>query len=106
MPAQVFKAYTDPLEHSQLQDKVSVGWLTWPATVDLFLAAPPGQSSFKPWESAGQEMISAVRKEVTNKDFWESLSKYYSEENHANVATQDNISCVKSICAQLFSPAF
>ncbi|KAL5535214.1 BLM3_1 [Sanghuangporus sanghuang] len=87
------KAVIEP----HLQDKTSVGWLTWPATVDFFLAAPPGQSAFKPWESASQEMISAVRKEVANKDFWKSLSKYYAEENHANVATQDNISCVKSI---------
>lgn len=33
--------------------------------------------------------------------YWEQLAVYYSEENHETNITQDNVSCVKSICEVL-----
>ncbi|KAH8120571.1 ARM repeat-containing protein [Phellopilus nigrolimitatus] len=87
------KAFLEPI----LQDKANVGWLAWPEHVELYLAAPPGKSCFKPWEPASQEMVAAVREVVLNEKFWKSLSGRFAEENHATVITQDNISCVKSI---------
>ncbi|KAI5124439.1 hypothetical protein M0805_008323 [Coniferiporia weirii] len=87
------KARLEPI----LQDKAIAGWLAWPAHVELFLAAPLGESCLKPWEPASQEMIAAVRETVTTEKFWKTLSGYFAEENHADSAVQDNISCVKSI---------
>ena len=81
-----------------LQDKAPEGWLAWPKTPDLFLAAPAGDSMFKPWETASQGMVTAVREVALTKEYWTKLSGHFAEENHADVATQDNISCVKSIC--------
>lgn len=43
-------------------------------------------------------MIKAVRDLTTSEEFWKALGGFFAEENHADSATQDNISCVKSIC--------
>lgn len=81
-----------------LQDKAIVGWLSWPAHVELYLAAPSGKSSLLPWSPDSNEMIKAVRDLTTSEEFWKALGGFFAEENHADSATQDNISCVKSIC--------
>ena len=47
-------------------------------------------------------MISAVREIATSEEYWKSLSSHFAEENHANVATQDDISCVKSLCQPVY----
>ena len=84
--------------HSTLQDKLSTGWLAWPAHVELFLAPPRSKSCFKPWEAPSQAGIQAVRDVVLNARFWKALSIHYAEENHNEVTTADNIALVKSIC--------
>lgn len=66
--------------------------------MELFLAPPPDSSCFLPWDSVSQDMVTAVREVTTKETFWENLSNHFAEENHAEVTTQDNISCVKSIC--------
>ena len=81
-----------------LQDKGSVGWLTWPKSVERFKVAAAGKSPFLPWEERSQEMLAAVQEAAGSEDYWKKLTKYFAEENHANVATQDNISCAKSLC--------
>ena len=81
-----------------LQDKAIVGWLAWPAHVELYLAAPPGKSSLLPWDPQSKGMNEIVRDIALTEAFWKALSGFFAEENHADSATQDNISCVKSIC--------
>ena len=43
-------------------------------------------------------MNNAVREIATSEAFWKALGGFFAEENHADSATQDNISCIKSIC--------
>lgn len=88
-----------------LQDKGWTGWLTWPKEIELFLAPPPGDYALKNWDLKSAEMIQAVREIATTAQYWEDLSVHFSEENHADVATQDNISCVKSICKAYYKTA-
>ena len=84
--------------NSMLQDKATVGWLTWPKEIELFLAPPSGDYVLKNWDSKSAEMVDAVREITTSTKYWEELSVHFAEENQSDVATQDNISSVKSIC--------
>ena len=55
-------------------------------------------STFAPWDESSQDAIDILRQAVNTSSFWESLSTYYSEENHETAIIQDDVSCVKSIC--------
>ena len=61
---------------------------------------PPDEtkSTFAPWDESSQDAIDILRQVTNSASFWESLSTYYSEENHETFIIQDNVSCVKSIC--------
>ena len=37
-----------------------------------------------------------------NSNYWKKLSNHFSEENNNEGVTQDNISCVKSICEDMY----
>ncbi|TDL28808.1 ARM repeat-containing protein [Rickenella mellea] len=101
--AQFLQSFKRPLDIRQttkqpiLQDKSDIGWLVWPEEIDMFLVPASEQSTFQPWESASSEGIVAVREIVTDPGYWQGIAIHFSEENHAEVTTQDNISCVKSI---------
>ena len=81
-----------------MQDKTIVGWLAWPAHIELYLVARLGKSSLRPWNPESDNMNDAVREIATSEAFWRALGSFFAKENHADSATQDNISCVKSIC--------
>lgn len=72
----------------------------WRETVSLYLSPHSSKSTFEPWE-ASEDVVQAIREVTTAPEFWENLSTYYSEENHETYITQDNVSCVKSICVFL-----
>ena len=60
------------------------------------------KSTFQPWEKASENVVESIRSMVTDSLFWKELTKYYAEESDTEtdeVVTQDNASCVKSICA-------
>ncbi|CAA7258799.1 unnamed protein product [Cyclocybe aegerita] len=78
-------------------DKNPPGWLVWNDTIAMYTQPHPSKSTFQPWEAASADAIETIRKITTTSDFWESVSTYYSEENHETSVTQDNVSCVKSI---------
>lgn len=80
-----------------LEDKTVTGWLVWSDSVRMFLA-PSKESTFQPWNDADNEIVSAVREVVTQAKYWKSLSVHLAEEIDTEATTQDNISCVKSIC--------
>jgi len=81
-----------------LYDKDPPGWLVWNQTISLYTLPDPEKPTFQPWEQASEEVIETVRDITTEKDYWENIALYYSEENHETSITQDNVSCVKSIC--------
>jgi proteasome activator subunit 4 len=54
-------------------------------------------SVFEPWDSSSKENINVYREVADDPNFWEKLSKHFSSENHAEVITQDHVSCIKSI---------
>ena len=83
---------------SFLQDKAVGGWLVWPNVVDRFRIPDAEKSEFKPWNAPSEATIKSIREAVNKNDFWKDLAGHFSEENHATVITQDNVSCVKSIC--------
>ena len=60
------------ITNSLLQDKVPVGWLTWPKTTERSLASAPGKSALKRWEKASEDMIAAVREVALSNDYWKS----------------------------------
>ena len=70
----------------------------WRETVSLYLSPHSSKSTFEPWEAPSEDVIQAIREVTTVPEYWENLSVYYSEENHETSITQDNVSCVKSIC--------
>ena len=70
----------------------------WRESVSLYLSPHSSKSTFEPWEAASEDVIQAIREMTTDSKYWENLSTYYSEENHETTMTQDNVSCVKSIC--------
>jgi proteasome activator subunit 4 len=72
--------------------------LAWKSTLDLFEPPDQSKSTFQPWERDSDAVVESIRNTVLDESFWKSLSKYYSEENHEVYITQDNASCVKSIC--------
>ncbi|GBE78103.1 hypothetical protein SCP_0109850 [Sparassis crispa] len=79
------------------RDKISSGWLAWNETFDCFLAPSSTKSTFQPWEEGSEEAVAAVRDIVKDPSYWKKLSAHYSAENHNEVISQDNASCVKSI---------
>jgi proteasome activator subunit 4 len=78
-------------------DKLPQGWLAWGDELELYRLAQPTSSTFLPWEKASAAAVASVREVVTDSSFWTNLSERLSEENHQDVITQDNVSCVKSI---------
>jgi proteasome activator subunit 4 len=74
------------------------GWLAWNDSITLYKPPDFSKSTFKPWEKASEDAVTAVRELAKDPSFWKKLSTYYAEENHEVVITQDNVSCVKSIC--------
>jgi len=77
------------------------GWLAWKATMTLYKPPHPSKSTFQPSEKASDNVVTSVQAVVKDTFFWRELAKYYSEESDAEVVevvTQDNASCVKSIC--------
>lgn len=74
------------------------GWLAWGKTISLYKLPHPKVSTFQPWDKESEDAIAAVRSVVNKGSFWKELSTYYAEENQALEITQDNVSCVKSIC--------
>lgn len=66
----------------------------------------PTSSTFMPWENDSEAAVASVRAVVTDASFWKKLSSRYAEENHEVSVTQDNISCVKSICRFKFALVF
>lgn len=70
----------------------------WQETVSLYLSPHSSKSTFEPWEAASQDAVQAIREMTTDPEYWENISTYYSEENHETTMTQDNVSCIKSIC--------
>lgn len=68
---------------------------------------PPNHTkpSLLPWEAASQEAVSAASKLATKSTFWKNFTKYLAEENSETAITQDNVSCVKSICKWPISTA-
>lgn len=81
-----------------LCEKPSSGWLVWGKVVDLFLAPHSQKPTFLPWADECRDNIAAYREIAKDEAFWKKLAKHYSSENHAEVITQDHVSCVKSIC--------
>ena len=79
-------------------DKSLQGWLAWSDEQELYHVPHPTRSTFLPWEKASEAAIASVRDVVTDSSFWKQLSGHFAEETHEVVVTQDNISCVKSIC--------
>lgn len=82
------------------------GWLTWPKTLSVYKPPDSIKSTFQPWDSASAAAIEAVRKLATDPTFWKALSTYYSEENHEESITQDNVSVVKSLCKVIYHIIF
>jgi proteasome activator subunit 4 len=78
-------------------DKTIQGWLAWSDDLQLYRQPDSTRSTFV-WEKPSQAAIASVREVVTESSFWKKLSTHFAEENHQVVVTQDNISCVKSIC--------
>jgi proteasome activator subunit 4 len=72
----------------------------WQETVSLYLSPHSSKSTFEPWE-ASEDVVQAIREVTTAPGYWENLSTYFSEENHETYISQDNVSCVKSICVFL-----
>jgi proteasome activator subunit 4 len=79
-------------------DKGPAGWLVTDGTLSGYSVPDEFRSTFQPWEAASQGAVDVVRRATTQEAFWKKLSGRYSEENHQTTVTQDNISCVKSIC--------
>jgi proteasome activator subunit 4 len=90
--------FLKPPNHSLFCDKTPQGWLAWSHELELYHLAQPTSSTFLPWEKGSAAAVASVREVVTNPSFWTNLSERLSEENHQDVITQDNVSCVKSIC--------
>jgi proteasome activator subunit 4 len=83
--------------------------LAWKDTVALYKLPQSSESTFQPWEKASENVVTSIRAMVKDAFFWEELAKYYSEESDAEVVevvTQDNASCVKSICRSHFRSGF
>ncbi|TFK76829.1 hypothetical protein BDN72DRAFT_890635 [Pluteus cervinus] len=89
--------YNSPGDHQLLLDGNPPGWLTCNSEFTLYALPDETKPTFGPWEAASQEAVDAIREMVTDPEFWEELSGHFSEENHEEVITQDNVSCVKSI---------
>ncbi|PCH33392.1 ARM repeat-containing protein [Wolfiporia cocos MD-104 SS10] len=104
---QCLAAYREPLDIEQarreplLCDKIQSGWIAWKDTVDYFLAPDATRSTFRPWDRSYIEATEAMRLVITDTSYWKKLSTHYAAENHTDVISQDNASCVKSIF-QLF----
>lgn len=81
-----------------LRDKIKSGWIAWSRTIDCFLAPHSTDPTFPEWDKNSSDALSTLRDIATKPDFWNKLSVHYSSENHSDVITQDNVSCVKSIC--------
>jgi proteasome activator subunit 4 len=81
-----------------LCDKIPHGWLAWSNELELYRLPHPTQSTFLPWEKPSEAAVASVREVVMKPSYWKKLSTHLAEENHQVVVTQDNMSCVKSIC--------
>lgn len=62
------------------------------------MPADDRKSTFLPWEASSEPAVEIIQSIVLSDDFWEKLSGHYSEENHEDTVTQDNVSFIKSIC--------
>ncbi|EMD41658.1 hypothetical protein CERSUDRAFT_110231 [Gelatoporia subvermispora B] len=80
-----------------LRDKIQSGWLVWGETIDCYLAPDATQSVIQTWETDCQEAVQTIREVANDPQFWQKLSIHFSAENHNEVISQDNVSCVKSI---------
>jgi proteasome activator subunit 4 len=81
-----------------LCEKPTSGWVAWGKKVSLFLAPDETKSTFQPWAESCLDNIAVYREVAKDPAFWQKLSKHYASENHAEVITQDHVSCIKSIC--------
>ena len=84
-----------------LHDKNPPAWLAWDRSISLYMPPDETKSTFAPWDESSQDAIDILRQVTNSASFWESLSTYYSEENHETFIIQDNVSCVKSICKHI-----
>ncbi|KAF8624763.1 hypothetical protein AX15_005657 [Amanita polypyramis BW_CC] len=80
-----------------LYDKGPPAWIAWDSSISLYVPPDDAKSTFAPWDATSQGAVETLRQVVVKSSFWESLSTYYSEENHETVIIQDDVSCVKSI---------
>ncbi|KDQ54765.1 hypothetical protein JAAARDRAFT_71570 [Jaapia argillacea MUCL 33604] len=94
-----FKATLNPDTNPEtfLCDKITSGWLVWRDTNDVFLLPPKPVGAFQSWDPTSRETLTAMREVVKESTFWTKLSTHFSMENHQEVISQDNVSCVKSI---------
>ncbi|KAK2462050.1 hypothetical protein APHAL10511_006513 [Amanita phalloides] len=88
---------TNPARNPILYDKNPPAWIAWDNTMSLYMLPDDTKSTFAPWDESSHDALYALRQVVNKASFWESLSTYYSEENHETVIIQDDVSCVKSI---------
>lgn len=79
-------------------DKTTQGWLAWSDELELYRQPHPTRSTFLPWEKPSEAAVASARDVVTESTFWKKLSTHFAEENNEVVVSQDNMSCVKSIC--------
>ncbi|KAH9947692.1 hypothetical protein B0H21DRAFT_737636 [Amylocystis lapponica] len=80
-----------------LCDKIDSGWLVWKDATSCFLPPHPSEPTFQPWDQGSGEAIATLRSVATDPSYWEKLSTHFAAENHTDVISQDNASCVKSI---------
>lgn len=88
-------AETDCRPH--LLDKNPPGWIACGNKIDFYMPADDRKSTFLPWEASSEPAVEIIQSIVLSDDFWEKLSGHYSEENHEDTVTQDNVSFIKSI---------
>jgi hypothetical protein len=72
-------------------------------TLDLFVVPTDDAVLANSWDASSQENLAVYRELATDPAFWKSLSKHFTAENHAEVISQDHVSCVKSICERAAS---
>jgi proteasome activator subunit 4 len=81
-----------------LCEKIKSGWLAWAPSMELFVV-PQGMASLEDsWESSHRNNVTIYKEHAADPKFWKALAKHFTAENHAQVISQDHVSCVKSIC--------
>lgn len=84
--------------YSLFLDREPPGWVAWTDSIALYVLPSATKSTFQPWDPTSNDALEALRETAMDSSYWEKLAGHYSEENHETVITQDNVSCVKSIC--------